>query len=441
MSIRDLTNKKICLLGLGSENQAFLRFLLSKGMNGPITICDRRSREGLEGAIKEFEKRKNINWQLGEKIGKRNLEGFEVLLQSPGGPLDAPDVRRALKKGAVLSSPMELFLEWCPSRNTIGVTGSKGKGTTSSLIAAILKKGGERVWLGGNIGVAPFGFLGKIRRGDWVVLELSSFQLENLKTSPRVAVITNFYKEHLSPADPDNPNYHKSLKAYWEAKWNVVKWQRRGDYAIINSKLKDQRRKLFQIQELRSKTIYFTKSDLKSKLIGEHNKENIAAAVEVAKIADIKEDIIRKAVAGFEGLEHRLEFAAENKGVRYYNDTFSTTPDSTIIALRSFPSPIILLAGGADKGADFSELAREMKERVKFAVLLRGQATPRLRQALLDVGFKNFKLAGSMPEAVAIARKEAAAGDIVLLSPACASFGMFKNYKERGKLFKEEVKR
>ena len=342
---------------------------------------------------------------------------------------------------------MKLFFELCPSKNIIGVTGTKGKGTTASLIYEILRAAGKKVWLGGNIGVAPFEFLDKIKKTDWVVLELSSFQLEDMTTSPHIAVITNLYPEHLKPADPNNPNYHKNLKNYRDAKLNIIKWQKRGDKAVLNYELRiTLLRQGFGGQanyelNTKSKKVYFKKSDLPSKLIGEHNKENIAAAVEVAKIVGVKLAIIKKAVANFKGLEHRLEFVRELKGVKYYNDSFATTPEATITALKSFAAPIVLLLGGADKGANFKKLAKEVKRRVKFAVLLKGKATSRIKKELLKAGFKpeNMRLVDNIKEAAKTAKANAAAGDVILLSTACASFGMFKNYKERGDLFKKEA--
>ncbi|MBI4779006.1 UDP-N-acetylmuramoyl-L-alanine--D-glutamate ligase, partial [Candidatus Falkowbacteria bacterium] len=318
-----------------------------------------------------------------------------------------------------------------------GVTGTKGKGTTASLIYEILKKAGKRVWLGGNIGVAPFEFIDKIKKNDWVALELSSFQLEDMIVSPHIAVITNFYSEHLAPADPNNPNYHKSLKDYQDAKFNIIKWQKSGDKAVLNYELRITNYEL----NTKGKKIYFKKSELPSKLIGEHNKENIAAAVEVAKIVGIKQEIIKKAVAGFKGLEHRLELVREYKGVKYYDDSFATTPEASIIALKSFNQPVVILLGGADKGSDFKQLAEEVKRRCKFVVLLNGQATNRIKQELIRVSFliDKMKLANNIKEAVVMARQKAGAGDIVLLSTACASFGMFKNYKERGSLFRKQV--
>ncbi len=433
----NLQNKKIAILGLGLENLALVKYILKHKVNADITICDARNDVKAKNSwIPASAGMTRIRRQLGKGYNK-NLDKFDVLFRAPGWPLDCPGIKAAKKKGVKISSPMKLFFELCPTKNIIGVTGTKGKGTTASLIYEILCAAGKRVWLGGNIGVAPFEFMDKIKKTDWVVLELSSFQLEDVAVSPHIAVITNFYSEHLAPADPNNPNYHKSLKDYRDAKLNIIKWQRNGDYAVINKKFKIGNLKL------KNKIIYFGKSELPSKLIGEHNKENIAAAVAVAKIVGVKPEVVKKAVANFKGLEHRLELAREYKGVKYYDDSFATTPESTIIALKSFSAPIVLLLGGADKGADFGQLAKEVIKRCKFVVLLNGQATPRINKELQKAGFSEnkMKLVNNIKDAVVVARQQADYGEVILLSTACASFGMFKNYKERGGLFKAEIRK
>ncbi len=452
-TLKKLRNKKIAILGLGIENYALVKFLLAKKINCGITVCDSRDKEKLGDRYKEL--KNSVGWKLGNNYNK-GLKKYDIVFRSPGYPLNKMlNVNDQLLK-VVISSPMKLFFELCPAKNIIGVTGTKGKGTTASLIYEILKTDGKKVYLGGNIGIAPFEFLDKIKKNDWIVLELSSFQLEDMEVSPRIAVITNFSSEHLAPADPNNPNYHRSLRAYWEAKINIIKWQNKGDYAILNKNLELR----IKNYELRGKKIFFTKSELPSNLIGEHNKENIAAAVEVAKIVGIKEAIIKKAVAEFKGLEHRLEFVKNIKGVKYYNDTFATTPKSAIIALKSFNAPVILIAGGSEKNSNFKEFVREVNKkiypvksrllggsrsefnRVKLVILIVGDATPRIKKELLKINYpaNKIKLTYNIKEAVKTARQNSAAGDIVLLSPACASFGIFKNYKERGELFKEAVK-
>lgn len=437
MNLSTLENKRIAILGLGIENHALVKFLLKKGVDCAITICDARSKEDLGNSYKVLNRSKNVSWKLGQYANK-NLDGFDIMFRSPGWPLFDEGAEEAKKMGVELSSPMKLFFELCPTKNIIGVTGTKGKGTTSTLIEAILREARKKVRLGGNIGIAPFDFLEKIKKNSWVVLELSSFQLEDFKVSPHIAVITNFTKEHLSPADPNNPNYHRNMRAYWQAKFNIIKWQKSRDKAVIShtlsSKLKN--------HDVKSKVIYFSKSDLASKLVGEHNKENIAAAVEVARILKIKDKTIEKAIKKFRGLEHRIEFVKEVRGIKYFEDSFATTPDAAITALKSFSAPIILLAGGADKGSSFRNLARAIKKSVKTLILFEGKATPRIKKELQKINFSNNKIdvVGSMKEAVKLATKNTEKGDIVLLSPACASFGLFKNYKERGDLFKKEVK-
>lgn len=430
----ELNNKKIAILGLGIENFYLLEYLLKNKIKSEITICDQRSEKELGDKYKKFSQ---LNWQLGQGFNE-NLERFDILFRAPGWPIACLGIQAALKKKkTILSSPMKLFFELCPTKNIIGITGTKGKGTTSSLIYEIIKKSGQRVWLGGNIGVAPFAFLAKIKKNDWVVLELSSFQLEDMAVSPHIAVWTNFSPEHLAPADPNNQNYHKSLKKYWEAKKNIVKWQKKNDYSVLNSRLKSKITKV----NISSRKLFFGKSNFASQLAGEHNQENVAAAVAVGKILKIKDEIIKKAVSVFKGLEHRLELVREYNGVKYYDDSFGTTPESTITAMKAFSSPLVLLAGGADKGADFKILAREIKKRVKYAVLLDGGSTPRIRKELLSVGFlaTKMKIVYNIKDAVNLATSQASAGETVLLSTACASFGMFKNYKERGDLFKQAV--
>ena len=488
MNIKDLQNKKIAILGLGLENLALVKFLLKHKIKCEITVCDRREdiRVKMQNAglrVKPAMTGVSIFWQLGKGYNK-NLEKFDILFRAPGWPLDCPGITKAvissvseksLKGGSkkykgflpavemtkkfLLSSPMQLFFELCPTKNIIGVTGTKGKGTTSSLIYEILKesfvipaKAGiqnsgfrvktgmtkKNVWLGGNIGVAPFEFIDKIKKTDWVVLELSSFQLEDMTASPHISVITNFYSEHLAPADPNNPNFHKTIGDYWKAKMNIVRWQKKNDYSIFNFQFSIFKKN----SNIKSKKVYFKKSELPSKLIGEHNKENIAAAVEVAKIVGIKSETIKKAVANFKGLEHRLEFVKEIKGVKYYDDSFATTPEAVIIALKSFNQPVVILLGGADKESNFKHLVKEVKKRCKFVVLLNGKATSRIKKQLLKAGYENniMKLVNNIEDAVKTAKAKATANDVVLLSTGCASFGMFKNYKERGNLFKKQVK-
>jgi UDP-N-acetylmuramoylalanine--D-glutamate ligase len=506
--LKFLQNKKIAALGLGVENLALAKYLLKNKVNCHITVCDPKSAAELGDRFLEIKElaRKNKMPEINLMTGKNydaHLADFDIIFRSPGYLLFNPNLLKAKKAGVEISSSMKLFFDLCPTKNIIGVTGSKGKGTTASLIYEIIKKskttpkpllrkeGG--VWLGGNIGTAPFDFLEKIKPEDFAVLELSSFQLEDLQVSPHIAVITNLFKEHLAPADPNNPNYHRSMKDYWQAKENIFAHQKKGDYLAANEKLKsnflffchperrakDLDRSLADARDdKRGKIVFYEKSNLPSNLIGEHNRENIAAAEAVGKILKIKPEIIAKAVKNFQGLPHRLEFVAEIKGVRYFDDSFATVPEVSVIALKAIDknSPlerggasltrrgvlklagrknsinsrrIILLAGGADKGSDFSQFAKEIKKRVEYLILFRGKGTDRLMKQISprpELGTKaNFKfqisLVNNMKDAINLAKKKAVKGDIVLLSAGCASFGCFKNYKDRGEQFKREVKK
>ncbi len=416
-SLQKLNKQKIALLGFGLDNQALLKLLTQQKISAEIVIKD-ASRDP-----------KNFN---------QGLDDFDLLVRSPGWPLHDPQLQKALaNKRTTLTSPLNLFFELCPSKNIIGITGTKGKGTTATLIYQLLKQSGQRVWLGGNIGVSPLSFLTKIKPEDYLVLELSSFQLEDLRFSPKFAVITNLFPEHLAPADPKNPNYHLSLTSYWQAKLNIAK-QKTNHYLIANPQLASR----LKNRKLPGKLIYFSPATIPSQLVGDYNRENIGAALAVAKLLKLNIKTTKQTIANFKNLEHRLELVATRNGVKYFDNSFSTTPESTRLDLLSFSEPIIQIAGGADKGADFSKLAKTITQEVKHLILLPGLGSDKLKVALKLAGFPAEKIsfAKEMSAAVALAKQIATRGDVVLLSTACASFGIFKNYKERGDLFKTYVK-
>ena len=435
MTLKNLQNKKICVLGLGIENYALLKFLLKHNTTSDITICDSREKKDLRRGYDACLKK--VKCKLGKNYDE-NLEHYDIIFRIAGYPLFSPAIIKAMTAGVEISSPTKLFFELCPTKNIIGVTGTKGKGTTASLIYKILQDANKHAHFGGNIGIAMFSFFEKIKKNDWVVLELSSFQLEDLQISPHIAVMTNFYPEHLAPADPNNPNHHKTLSSYWEAKSRIFDYQSDQDFLIASEELK----KILKKEKIKSNIKYFGSTNLPTPLIGNHNKKNIAAACEVAKIINIKNSSVTNSVKNFNGLKHRLEFVAYKNKIRYYNDTFATTPEAAITALESFESKkIILIAGGASKHSDFKIFAKKVKQHAKQIVLLPGKGTEEIKKALAKIRYQNITEVANMKNAVSQANKKTAAGDVVLLSPACASFGIFTDYQDRGEQFKSQVKK
>ena len=285
MNLKELTNKKIAFLGLGIENLALINYLIKLDLDLDISIFDGRDIKKLGERYEELKQYEFINWHLGENAQDK-LGGFDILFRSAGWPIFESRIQEALRKGTLLSSAIKLFFELSPTKNIIGVSGTKGKGTTSGLIVQILKSARKKVFWGGNIGIPVFEFFDQVQSDDFVVLELSSFQMEDMEQSPHISVITNLSPEHLSPADPSNPNYHKSLEDYCEAKLNIFKFQGKDDFAVLSKDFrmfcKSSGRGRLALG--RGQKIYFEKSEFQSNLFGEYNKENIGAAVEVAKI-------------------------------------------------------------------------------------------------------------------------------------------------------------
>jgi len=464
--------KKIALLGLGIENLALARYLLTTGAS--VTIRDRRPESELSTRLGEL-RQSGVDLQLGPDY-LAHLERYDELYRSPGLPLFEPALIAARQAGVRIISAIGLFLALCPVP-IVGVTGSKGKGTTASLAFQILQQDreekGGRVWLGGNIGVAPFSFLDQIGPRDLVVLELSSFQLEDVERSPAVAVVTNITPEHLAPSDPNNPNYHRSLADYVAAKANILAHQGADGLAVLNAdnetcralaghapgrvcwfSLRAEVEGCFVANRGQGRRIYLRRDGRETALCptsavqlrGEHNLQNICAAAAAAIGAGAEPDAIHDAVTAFQGLEHRLEFVREVDGIKYYDDSFATTPEAGSVALRAFQEPVVLIAGGADKGSDYRPLAEAVLTGNVRAIILIGVTAPAIRRTIEETAREMRRPLpllvegpGTMPEIVTAARSHAREGDVILLSTACASFGLFRNYKERGDLFKQAV--
>ncbi len=445
--------KKVAVLGLGIEGMDAVRYLSKQGAQ--TTILDRKNENELEN-YNELIANHQITAHLGPNY-LENLDRFDVIFRSPGIKRNLPEIKAAEDRGVKITSTTIEFFDKCPSP-IIGVTGTKGKGTTSTLIYQILKNSGKDIFLGGNIGKPMLEILPKLSNSSTVVLELSSFQLQDLNRSPHIAVITNLTVDHL--------DYHSNREEYLRAKQNIIIHQTAQDFAVINIEdessmnlTKLTKAKLLyyghlspnlegcsvdedglSIQSGNKKTKVANPADLKIK--GRHNWLNSAAAIVVAKLLAVEESVIRSTLQQFPGLEHRLEYVSEIKGVKYFNDSFGTTPETAIAAIKSFSQPIILIAGGSDKGSDFTKLGELISRSNVKSVILIGDMANRIKNSInKDSQFTGNIETGmdSMEKIVQKSQELANPGDVVLLSPACASFDMFKNYKDRGNQFKNQV--
>ncbi len=447
-------NRLVAVLGLSVEGTDSVRFFNAEGAR--VWCCDRRTKEELGDTYDELKPLAE-----GFQLGKRYLEDigrFDLIVRTPGMSLRLPLLQRR-----ELTSSTKLFFSLCAAP-IIGVTGTKGKGTTGTLIARMIEADGKKVWLGGNVGTPLLSKVRAIKPSDAVVLELSSFQLEDCRQSPHVAVVLKTTQEHLANQDKLASNFHLTRETYVDAKKSIVRYQKKTDVVILNA---DDSTSLSFAAETPARVLCFGRVKKTTdayvadstiylnvkkkpqkvcslgeiKLRGMHNLDNIAAAALAARATGVSLNAIRLAAISFEGLEHRLETIREARGVLYVNDSFSTVPETAIAAIESFNQKIILIAGGSEKGSDFTELGKVIAAHSVKTLIAIGRMTERIVKASKDAGFTGKIITGarSMHDIVSIASKEAAAGDVVLLSPACASFDMFKNYKERGKLFKHEV--
>lgn len=451
--------KKVAILGLSVEGIDSVRFFASEGAK--VVCADRRSAADL-GHTYEKLRRYKVTFHLGARYFE-DLDDCDIIVRTPGMSLHLPQLVALQNQGKEITSLTKLFFDLCKAP-IIGITGTKGKGTTSSLISAMVKAAGKTVYLGGNVGTPLLSVVRKIRAADIVVLELSSFQTEDLRKSPHIAVVLRTTQEHLANFDPLATNFHASREAYIEAKKPIVRFQTSRDYAILNA---DDPTSSSFAKETPARVYYFSRHDrnadayvdagrvfLKQNnidevicradeiiLLGEHNLENIAAAALAATLAGVDIASIRHVARVFPGLPHRLEFVRRVGRVDYYDDSFSTVPETAIAAIAAFRKPIILIAGGSEKGSDFTSMGSIIAKSSVKAVIVIGAMTGRIVRALRQARFAGKIITGcqSMHEIVQKAAGISQNGDVVLLSPACASFDMFQNYKERGKQFAHEV--
>ena len=403
-----------------------------------VIVTDLADEKKLAESVRLLEGIDNIEFHLG-RHREDDFAESNIIIVNPAVPPNNRFIQIARDNKKLITSQIEIFFQLCPA-TIIGITGSNGKSTTTALTAHLLKAGAKKVWLSGNIGNQPLlEILDEITKDDLVVLELSSFQLEQLvqiKKSPDIAVITNLTPNHL--------DRHGSFESYCDAKENIFRFQKNNGVSIFNAN--DSITSKWHDKYSNTRTcIKFTASNVPESLAdafglpGRFNLANLAAAITVAKHFGLADDKLKEATGTFQSLPHRLELVADIKERRYYNDSISTTPESTIAALGAFAEPVILIAGGYDKGIDFSELGGVITEKCK-AVLLLG-ATAKKIAASIDGSRTNCQLVSSLAEAVELAHQISRPGDVVLMSPACASYDMFDNFQHRGQVFRQLVEK
>lgn len=447
--------KKTAVIGIGISNSPLIKLLCDAG--AVVTAHDKKSYEQIANAVDL--KKCGVELKLGEEY-LSGLEDADYIFRSPGIRPDLPQFTEAQRHGAMLTSEMECFFDVCPCR-IIAVTGSDGKTTTTTLISKILQDAGYKCHVGGNIGKPLLADADKISPNDFAVVELSSFQLFTMKKSPSVAIITNLSPNHL--------DIHKNMQEYKEAKKNIFLHQNEDDTLILNAdnqytdefvSLANSNIIMFSGHHRLNKGFYvkngsivYNNGDTEHNVVslaeiilpGEHNVENYMAAA-AATMDFCKFENVRNVAKTFGGVEHRIEFIKAVDGVKYYNDSIASSPTRTIACLRSFKTPIILIAGGYDKHIPFEPLAEEinLENSVVKEIILTGDTSEKISSAI--VGSKKYDkekhpviICDSMEQALETAKQHAVPGDNVILSPACASFDRYKNFEERGNKFKQLV--
>ena len=441
-----LRGKKIAVLGLGVSNQPIVELLLEFGCD--VTGCDRTPREKLEESILELE-RKGCKLRLGE----RYLDGLEadIVFRTPGMHPGHPALEQLRQQGAHITSEMADFFRLCPCP-IIAVTGSDGKTTTTTLISEMLKAAGNRVWLGGNIGTPLLPLVRQMKEDDYAVVELSSFQLQDMQSSPNRAVITNLAPNHL--------DVHKDMQEYVDAKKNIFLYQKKTDLLILNAdneitaamvgngrtEFFSRQGKNVRVRQENGVIYRGGEAVLETKdiiLPGVHNIENYMTAIAAVE-GLVSDDVIRHVAATFGGVEHRIELVRIKDGVRFYNDSIASSPSRTIAGLRSFSEKVLLIAGGYDKKIPYDVLGPEICAHVK-KLYLGGATGPQIRQAVENCpdyrpGYPKIEDCGDFDSAVYAAVRDAREGDVVLMSPASAAFDQFKNFMVRGAHFKKLIK-
>jgi len=440
----EIKGKKVLVLGLARTGRECARFLAQHGAS--VQVTDVRSEVELKQEMETLAALP-IRYFLGGEDPDW-LEGVDIIVPSPGVPAENVLLKEGSRRGIKILSEIEFACRFLRAP-LVAITGTNGKSTTTTLVGEMLKASGAKVFVGGNIGTPLIGFVG----GDWEwgVVEVSSFQLEWIEEfRPRISVLLNLTEDHL--------DRYPNFRAYCQAKQRIFEAQDANDIAILS---RDDRLVWEMRKRIRARVVSFGFSEVddgvfvaaremiwrdgsreekfplsRVKIHGVHNVENMMAAIAAAKSAGVSASLIQKVLEDFPGLEHRLEFVREKDGVRYYNDSKGTNVGAVVKSLASFSDPVILLAGGVDKGGDYGILRQEIRQKVRRLVLF-GEAQEIIARALGDL--TETVIVENLEAAVGDAFAHARAGEVVLLSPACSSFDMFRNYAERGQVFKSLV--
>ena len=452
-----LNGKKVAVIGLGVSNAPLIDYLHK--YKSEVTVFDSREIDDIDKSIMDKVTEHGMKFSLGKDYLTK-LKGFDMVFRSPSCLPNRQELIEEEKRGAIITTEVEMCMKLTPAK-VIGITGSDGKTTTTTLIAEILKAKGYNVFLGGNIGTPLFTKVEEMRPNDIVVLELSSFQLMGMNISPSIAVVTNVTPNHL--------DYHTDLDEYIDAKKSILKYQNEDDILILNYEnevtrefAKEAKGKVIFFSDKQrlddgfivdEGTIKFCENKLRKhilnvkdmKLIGKHNYQNACAAL-AATHTLVDENTARKVICNFTGVHHRLEFVKRSsKGVKWYNDSASTSPARTISGIKAFDEKVILIAGGYDKNLDYTPIAKPIIDGVSKLILMGATKNKIFNAVKSELKRQNKDLdiyeAFSLEEAIDIANEIATRGDTVLFSPASASFDMFKNAYERGDKFKAIVER
>ena len=443
----ELKDKKLLVIGLGKTGLATAQFAAARGSR--VTVSDEKSQADLKEALGALAGLSLRVFAGGADLAA--LDGVDLVVPSPGVPPFNPLIREAQRRGIPVMSEIELAWRFLRVP-VIAITGTNGKTTVTSLIGHILATAGKKAFVGGNIGSPLIGYVGGPQDDEWAVIEMSSFQLQRIETfRARVAVLLNVAPDHL--------DYHADYAEYRWAKERIFENQQPGDLAVLNA---DEAESAALAKRLKARVVFFStkaepaegmsfKKDTLTyrtgpeietypasmiRIPGRHNVENVMAAVMAARYAGCTPGVIVEGVSSFKGLAHRIEFAGEKGGVAFYDDSKGTNVSAVVRALEAFEAPVILLLGGRDKNGDFETLEPAIRRHVKEMVLF-GEARGRIGEKI--GGIVKTVTAATMKDAILTAYDDAAPGDVVLLSPGCASFDEFRNYAHRGEVFKETV--